>query len=378
MAIRVNRLKQLETGDWLLPVIMPFTATFVSSTINPSTGLAPGDQDDVTKYIVPGDTVAKTTWNEYYSGWKDVTSPSKPLVKGTAAVVLMPGLDENWIQNLKGTTYKDAAGSADTASGTFIPENVVSYYCNRASITFTPTATAVTMNDILDEAKTSYVNTVKDLPQTVASEGTHAEQVAQKQPQRRSGRSTVKGATQDDDRNANVTENGQTTYGTLVRRKVNATAGGNGTTSIPYVLLSYPASYEGVIEYSVSYIRDPNTIWSFKDTDLMSGPEMWIVRNIDIGRTFSIDMPLAVPVKGSITEGEKTVLDVSKQYTNVNDRNMSWGAFLIKVQDPYIDAVLETYPVTKGEGETATTSYVLSPKGVLHGYVKYDLVLKMK
>lgn len=369
--MRVGRHWIENNGDLHLSVIVPFSATFSSKTVNSATGLEEGYTATTIPQKYPnGDPVEGTidTFGKYYNTWKKTIPSTRPNVRGTAAVILAPGNEPNWISKIGDNASLQELYSADNeASGIIVPSNMNQYYCNSVTITLTPYGNEVDASKVIDEMKEAYTQAenVSKLPKHTAV----------KPDQRRPVRRTAPIQQQQDERNATVTDRLSTTYGTVVRQMVDS-GPATGDEISPMYYISYPASYNGVIEYFLSFVENPNTIWSMNEVDLSSGPQMWTVRNVDVGRSFMVRRPKTVPLKEKAADAENVTVDRTFKLVNVKDLTASWGAFVIMVQKPYVDAALETWEYTDNSSGTPVQKHVLTPKGVLHGTIEYDIVFK--
>lgn len=368
---RIRKLRRADDGKYHLSVNVPFTATFTATTTNALTGL-PKDYDTSNNNFPSIDGTTFTNFSDYYSKWKQTTSGSVPLVRGTAAIILAPGQEPNWTTSTDGLeSVSDAYQSAMPIGGLIVPSGVGQYSCSAVTLTIDPIATAVVMDDVITDMKDAYekIAAARSTSEQQAVPARKQEQRPKRQPQKYVGVGTI------DDRNASVVGTAATTYGTVIKKVVNddGSEGGNGTVKIPYAISTYPPSYNGVIEYVVSFVENPNMIWAMNETDLSSGANTWIMRNIDVGRNFMVQNPAMVQLKPNITEGEKTEVEDSFKMVNVRDLSATWGAFVIMVQSPYINAAMEQWKFTDKEGND---SYYLTPKGVLHGNIRYDFIFE--
>lgn len=348
MAARVTRYSRVKDGKYEISVEVPFSAVFNPITTNPATGLV-GDG-------LTYDDQGTKKFSAHYAEWKDKTNPTIPTARGAAAIVLCPGKESNWLPVPKGDTLASFLSADNTPEGTIVPPQVETYVVTHVNLKLTPFANVVNVEDVMEGVKESYEKEAQRLDDATPKD------------QRKGARKDVRAAPRQDDRNANVDTTQNTVFGTVVKTIENPE--GRGTNDYPFYLTTYPSSYRGIIQYYVSFIDNPNTIWSMTDVDLRSGPNMWSTRSVEMNKGFNVYNPYMVELKTSVTEGDKTSVDQTRKEVNVHNTDASWGAFVIYVEKMYQDAVFETW-------SSASGSQILTPKGVIQGVVEYDIVFSV-
>lgn len=347
-------------GKLTLEVTVPFEAKFVLQNTNPNTG------------VVEGETIPEDIGNSYES-WKASTNPTIPTVKGSAAIVLCPAAQKNWIQNIKkGDTLQSLLKSA--GNDTIVDGGFENYTVREATMEIVPLYTAVLPDQVEDWEEKAHLKSAEKIK---ASGGLPKAEPIKRQL--RKGPSS-QNQNQNDSRNPSITSGNQVVFGTVINHEdlPDDGPGGPGSSPLNPIYSALPASFNGVIPWLVTFVPNAAQTWKATRIDLTSGPMTWSGTNIDFRQHYSQTMLKPTRVGPTIAEAQ---YEMNKEWVivPVSDPTITWGSYVVTVMEGYEDAVTEVIQrTTTDESGTPVTLWYASFKSTIRGTITYivDLFLQ--
>ena len=322
-------------------------------------------------------------------------SPTVPTVAGAATIVLSPHTIPNW------NAFDDGTGQAGLnpiinpetspskraridVEGQICPPKMATYRVDRIGVQVIPLSTDVDYSTLLDrdDATTDKI-IFKALKKTLKEETKKIAQQQQKRqqrlPQLRAGPTT-----NTDDRNANTNVKDNVVYGSTITFQSTGNEGDQDQETNPLGITpihAFPWYYNGTYSEIISYVENPNMIWTMRYSDFIGGGDMHIRNNID-AISFTINQPKPFAVAKTIDEVDKIKGRYENDWVSVLDENVSYGAIAFTVPKAFRN-VVSTRPYVAGVPGTDESPAVpahlgLSPKNIGFCYISWTFTFRTK
>lgn len=322
-------------------------------------------------------------------------SPTVPTVAGAATIVLSPHTIPNW------NAFDDGTGQAGLnpiispdmslynraridVEGQICPPKMATYRVDRIGVQVIPLSTDVDYSTLLDrdEATTDKI-IFKALKKTLKEETKKIAQQQQKRqqrlPQLRAGPTT-----NTDDRNANTNVKDNVVYGSTITFQSTGDGGDQDQETNPLGITpihAFPWYYNGTYSEIISYVENPNMIWTMRYSDFIGGGDMHIRNNID-AISFTINQPKPFAVAKTIDEVDKIKGRYENDWVSVLDENVSYGAIAFTVPKAFRNVVstrpyVAEVPAT-GESPAVPAHLGLSPKNIGFCYISWTFTFRTK
>lgn len=326
-------------------------------------------------------------------------SPTVPTVAGTASIVLSPHTIPNWNAFDNGTgqpglnpVVTDGMTPSERAridvEGQICPPKMATYRVDRIGVQVIPLSTDVDYSTLLDKDVNSADQIVfKALKRGAKAELKRQQQQQQQQQKRQQRLPQLKAGptTNTDDRNATANVKENVVYGSTITFQ--SSGDGNGDenqTTNPLGIIpihAFPWYYNGSYSEIISYVENPNLIWTMRYSDFIGGGRMNVRNNVD-AISFSIEQPKPFAVAKTIDEVDKIKGRYENDWVNVLDENVSYGAIAFAVPKAFRN-VVSTRPYVAAipaDGETpeVPAHLGLSPKNIGFCYISWTFTFRTK
>lgn len=323
-------------------------------------------------------------------------SPTVPTVAGAATIVLSPHTIPNWNAFDDGTGQQGLnpivnpeMSQSDRAridvEGQICPPKMATYRVDRIGVQVIPLATDVDYSTLLDKDDVSADKIIfKALKKGVKTEARKLAQQQQPRRQQRLPQLKAGPTTNTDERNANTNVNSNVVYGSTITFQSTGDGNEENPSTNPLGITpihAFPWYYNGTYSEIISYVENPNLIWTMRYADFIGGGRMNIRNNVD-SISFTIDQPKPFMVAKTIDEVDKIKGRYENDWVNVLDENVSYGAIAFAVPKAFRN-VVSTRPyiaAVPADGDTpeVPAHLGLSPKNIGFCYISWTFTFRTK
>lgn len=273
-------------------------------------------------------------------------SPTLPSVMGTASIALSPHTIPffSMYENKPGTAGinfpdLDTPGKraiVDT-EGTIVPDKSALYRVKKINVTFVPLANEV---DVANLDKDKAGDLVQQMRLKLMGK-TAAPKPVEEKDKKKAKFSTRSTSSSSSDRNPTIETGPSVVYGSVVNTfktgDENDDPNAPGYTPIGYI----PSTFRGIYPQVISYVENPNIIWSMNYTDFLGGQRPYFRSFLD---TLQIEIkePKPIQIAKTISDTDTVKGRYADVWVSSADETVSFGSLVVTVPKEFRN-VVSTY-----------------------------------
>lgn len=379
------RYRNGMTYTYVESLMYAYTNETIAWTENKSISQDPNSTAPITDQFANMDSWTKI---ENPAKLRAERSPTIPSVAGTSSIVLSPHTIENWKFDKEVLSTITPSQRLDMGiSGSVAPERVSEYRVRRIVVTFIPFASEVDYSTLLSskdfgESEGLMFQRKYGLEKNPNIPDTPAERSQRKDAKRGITGTLRTGSSSANDRNPTISTGNDIVYGCIINTfSSSGTSGGDDGGNVPGnpdVIVKYlPATYNGLFPEIISYVNNPNDIYSMDYGQFFGGGFVKIRTNID-SVSFEFLNPKPYAVAKTIDGVQNIKGPYGNDWVNINDTTITFGALAICVPKYYLN-VVGTYQVkeTVGENGAVKKSLVAGPKNMGTCLITWDFEFRL-